>query len=102
MTRKNRCGFESNSGFLFLFCFVGQLPAVGPVGNFLLRGVAAKAFSILPVSAAGHLGQQLAAFAHRGGSRGAERNYRLAAKIIALYKAIDRPGGNAPSNGVAN
>ena len=58
--------------------------------------------AFLPVAGAGHFCQQLSAFTQSGAGGGAERDHGLAGKVVGFYKAVHRPGCNAPPDGIAD
>ena len=65
-------------------------------------GAGTKTLAFLPITRTCHFCKQFAAFAKSRTGRSAERNDCFPCKIVCLNKAINRPSGNAPPNGIAD
>ena len=78
----------------------GQAQTVKPLLHIRFAGTGTETHSFEPIPGTRQLRQQFSAFAKpRAGGR-TEGDYGLSGKIVCFYKAIHRPCGNAPPNGI--
>ena len=76
--------------------------ALYPSRYVAFTGARTKTLAFLPITRTCHFCKQFAAFAKSRTGRSAERNDCFPCKIVCLNKAINRPSGNAPPNGITD
>ena len=58
--------------------------------------------ALLPIACTSHISQQSAALPQAGAAGGCKGDNSLAGEIIVLHKIVDRPGGDAPPDWIAD